>query len=406
MPLRQALWLAGANLRAALARPGLALVVAFSVALTVLVFSSSLSVSAGLWRMLTHGSLADRALIIEDTAVRESFSFLYDRHRVRLLGELPRGAVAIASPERLEILYGVSRDTGAFRSVALRGVTDAAFALRPEVEIVAGRMFETGRMEMIVGRRAAAELGGLDIGDTAAAGRGGARYAVVGHFTAGGGPHESEAWAELPMVQSTYAPPGTVSSLWLRAVSPERIDAIRAAVDSIALADGMPGADISLRSGVKLLSEKEFFEGGAKQYVSVISMLALVLGSLMALGAGAATLCVSYWTVRARIPHLASLRALGFGSGALALALTLEMLALTLLGGIGGASAAYLLFDGASTFVRTPSGNAELMAFDLDVTAAVAGYGLAAAAAIGLVGALLPAVQIQQLQIARALQRR
>ena len=47
-----------------------------------------------------------------------------------------------------------------------------------------------------------------------------------------------------------------------------------------------------------------------------------------------------------------------------------------------------------------------LMAFDMAVTPAVTAAGLAAAVAIGLVGALLPAAQVNRMRIAAALQRR
>lgn len=391
MGMRQALWLSSANLRAALARPGLAFVVVLSVALTVLVFDAALSVGFGLSRMLVGTAQADRALFLARTAAYEKESFLYDGD----LGALRREEFAVRSPELVATgAHLASKRTGDWNRLMLRGVSAAAFEMRPEVRIVAGRMFDSGRMEMIVGTRAAAELEGVGIGDMVDVDGGNAQYAVVGHFAAGGGPHEDEAWAELPMAQSTHDRNNVVSSLWIRAADAGRFDAIREAVEA------------DPRVDVVLISEREYFQGSAGKLAPRIWALASMLGGLMALGAGAATLCVSYWTVRSRGPQLAALRAMGFGSGALALALALEILALTILGGIVGAAGAYSIFDGASLFMRGATINAEMLGFDLAVTPAVVALGLAAAVAIGLVGALLPLMQMHRLNIAAALQRR
>lgn len=307
---------------------------------------------------------------------------------------LRREGIAVASPELVVTgMHAASRSGGRSNRVMLRGVTDAAFDLRPEVEIVAGRMFEAGGQEMIVGARIAAELRGLGIGDVVAAGKS-ARYTVVGHFAAGAGPHESEAWADLPIVQSTHERPALASALWIRASEPGLLDSIRDA------------AQADARVEVQLIGERAYWENRASRVAPLLWTLAAAIGGLMAFGAGASTMCVSYWTVHGRAPQLATLRAVGFGRGAVALSLALETLALTLLGGIAGTAIAYLSFDGASAAMRNRGGNAELLTFDMAVTPAVAAIGLAAAAAIGLVGALLPAVQANRMRIAAALQRR
>ena len=389
--LRQSLWLASANLRALLLRPGLSLVVMMSVGLTVLVFDSTLSVGFGMMRMFADGTHADRALFLQSGATEERSSFLYNRN----MGALRHKDIAASSPEVVVTgMHLPSRRTGGSNRLILRGVSDAAFDIRSEVRIVSGRMFETGRMEMIVGVRAASELEGLDIGDDVPASRGGAHYVVVGHFAAGGGPHESEAWAHLPMVQSTHSSSAAVNSLWIRALQADRLDAIRTAVEA------HPRVDADL------LSEREYFQNKIAEMIPHLWTLALVLGGLMALASTAATLCVSLWTVRSRGAQLATLRAMGFGSGILALSLTLETLVLVVLGCIVGSVAAYWIFDGASTSMRGSGVNADLLAFDLAVTPTVAAIGLAAAVAIGLVGALMPAVQARRMSIALALQQR
>src|SRR6267142_1705337 len=46
-------------------------------------------------------------------------------------------------------------------SVQLRGVSEQAWAVRPQVKIIAGRRFEPGLRELIVGRGAAKQFAGM-----------------------------------------------------------------------------------------------------------------------------------------------------------------------------------------------------------------------------------------------------
>ena len=386
--MRQTLWLTAANLRAALAKPSSGAVVIASVGLTVLVLVATLAVGFGLSRMLALVAQPERALLLDGNARNEIDSLVVE-HR---LPALRHEAIVIDSPELVVAgMYRTAKRSGQSHRLMLRGVSASAYALRPEVEIVAGRRFETGRLEMIVGTRMAAEFAGFDIGDIVLTAPG-AEYAVVGHFAAGGGPHESEAWADLPMVQSTHERPQTVSALWIRASQSSQLDAVRAAVQA------------DERSNIRLHGEQAYFESRAERSAPIFWTLATVLGGLMAVGAGAAALCMSYWTVRSRSSEIATLRAMGFGRGVVALAMALETLALTVLGGMAGIAAAYGTFDGLASTARGASVHGEMLAFDLAVTPAVAGIGLAAAAAIGLVGALMPLVQMSRLRIAAALQ--
>ena len=60
------------------------------------------------------------------------------------------------------------RGAGTAVDVVSRGVTAAAFALRPQVRIVSGRTLVLGRSEIIVGASAARQYAGLAVGDKCA----------------------------------------------------------------------------------------------------------------------------------------------------------------------------------------------------------------------------------------------
>jgi putative ABC transport system permease protein len=84
--------------------------------------------------------------------------------------------------------------------VPFRGVQPAAFALRDEFRIVAGRRFERGVREVIIGKKAAQEFAGLTGGSTIDFWD--SDWTVVGLFETGGDVHESEIWADAEVTMS------------------------------------------------------------------------------------------------------------------------------------------------------------------------------------------------------------
>lgn len=67
-------------------------------------------------------------------------------------------------------------------NVQLRGLQASAFDVRQYVELIEGRMFESGKNEMLVGRAAQQEFKGLDGGSAIALGR--MNRTIVGTFCA------------------------------------------------------------------------------------------------------------------------------------------------------------------------------------------------------------------------------
>ena len=99
-------------------------------------------------------------------------------------------------------------------NVPFRGVQPAAFAIRDECRIVAGRRFERGVREVIVGKKAAQEFAGLTVGSTIDFRD--SDWTVVGIFETGGDVHESEIWADAEATMSAFrrgatsrSPPGS-----------------------------------------------------------------------------------------------------------------------------------------------------------------------------------------------------
>ncbi len=71
---------------------------------------------------------------------------------------------------------------------------------------------------------------------------------------------------------------------------------------------------------------------------SFIQTIGVFIAALMALGALFGALNTMYSAVAARTREIATLRALGFGAGAVILSVILESMALALIGGAAGAA--------------------------------------------------------------------
>ena len=122
----------------------------------------------------------------------------------------------------------------------------------------------------------------------------------------------------------------------------------------------------------------------------------------MAIGAVFGALNTMYNSVSARSREIATLRALGFGSGAVVVSVMLESLALALAGGALGAAVAYLAFNGFQTSTINWQSFSQVT-FAFDVTPQLLVQGIVWAIFIGLIGGLLPALRAARLPVAAAL---
>ena len=122
----------------------------------------------------------------------------------------------------------------------------------------------------------------------------------------------------------------------------------------------------------------------------------------MAIGAVFGALNTMYSSVSARTREIATLRALGFGGGAVVVSVMLESMALAVIGGAVGAGLAYFAFNGFHTGTMNWQSFSQVT-FAFAVTGALLVQGLLWAVFIGLVGGLFPAVRAARLPIASAL---
>ena len=122
----------------------------------------------------------------------------------------------------------------------------------------------------------------------------------------------------------------------------------------------------------------------------------------MGVGAIFGALNTMYSSVSARTREIATLRALGFGRGAVIVSVMLESLALALVGGGVGAGAAYLVFNGFHAATVNWQSFSQLT-FAFAVTPQLLVQGIVWATLIGLLGGMFPAIRAARQPIAAAL---
>jgi len=363
----------------------------FGIAGVVAVLVGVLSMSAGFQSTLRASGAPDAAIVLRSGADAEMSSGL-DRESARVIADAPglaRNADGpLCSAELFVIIDLPKRSTGTDANVPLRGVERQASRVRDQFKIVAGRAFQPGKNEVMAGAGASRQFAGLDVGNTLRVGR--AEWLVVGVFTAGGGAAESEVWADAAVLQQVYERGDTFQSVSVKLASPSAFDKFKDALTT------------DPRLSVKVSRQTDYFADQSTLISKLITTLGFLIASLMAVGAVFGALNTMYSSVSARAREIATLRALGFGRGAVIASILLESLALALVGGIIGAVVAYFAFNGYQTSTMNWQSFSQVT-FAFKVTPELLARGITWATLIGMVGGLFPAIRAARLPIATAL---
>jgi putative ABC transport system permease protein len=260
--------------------------------------------------------------------------------------------------------------------------------VRDNFKIVEGRMFEPGRNEVLVGVGAAREFAGADLGTTLRVGRN--DWKVVGLFSAGGSAAESEIWTDSAVLQAAYNRGDSFQSVSVRLNSPAAFPEFKDALTA------------NPQLNVKVLRQAEYFAGQSQMMTQLVTTLGYLIAALMAVGAVFGALNTMYNSVSDRTREIATLRALGFGSGAVLVSVMLESLLLALVGGTAGASLAYMVFNGFHTTTMNWQSFSQVT-FAFAVTPQLLVQGIVLATLIGLAGGFLPALRAARQPVAAAL---
>ena len=269
-----------------------------------------------------------------------------------------------------------------------RGVEKNSFGVHNDVKIVQGRNFEPGRNEVIVGVGAARAFAGLNVGEKIRIGQN--EWEIVGMFSGGGGASESEIWTDAAVLQPAYHRIHSFQSIYVKLVSPSALEQFTNSV--------MTNPQLK----VKAMRQADFLADQSSMLISFIQKFGVFIAGMMALGALFGGVNTMYSAVAARTREIATLRALGFGSGPVIISVLLESLSLALVGAGVGASAAYFAFDGFKAATINWQTFSQI-AFAFSVTPQLLLGAVVWAVFIGLIGGLFPAIRAARLPIAAAL---
>ena len=366
-------------------RLGPSLVIVIGMALVVAVTISILSMSVGFMRTVNNTGRADRAIVLSHGSQFEFASSL-SRENVLTIADAPGIKLAgdgkpIVSADYLTAILVTKKSDGLDAYVALRGIGPEGFALRPEIKLVSGRMFQSARHELIVGKSALAQFEGLEVGSPVPLPDG--DWTITGSFESNGDEHESDLLADSETLLSTMRA-NTFHSVTVMLEKPESLDQFRTAVTT------------NPTLAVDFARETQFLSDQSKYLNTFLTMIAYVVGGIMGLGATFGALNTMYTAVSARAMEIATLRAIGFSGAAVAASVLAESLVLAIFGAAIGAIAAWVAFNGNLHAVGG-------LVFKLTVTPGLVGLGLGFAFTLGFVGGLFPAIRAASLPVADAL---
>jgi putative ABC transport system permease protein len=390
--LKQILAITAMNVRSIPERWGPSLVIVIGLAGVVAVFTALLAMANGFSSTLQSAGREDNAIVLRGQSGAELNSgFGGDSAQLIKLGpgirKGPDGQPLAAGEIMVITELGRVDDPSAVANVTLRGVEPASFAIRPQLQITDGRMFASGKREVIVGAGVAKQFAGTAIGDTLR--MRGSDWTVVGHFKAGDA-NDSEIWVDLGTAQSAFNRGNSVSAVRVGLESPAAIETLRAAL----------AADPRL--AVDVTAEQTYYSAQTKGVRQTIEGLAFVVTFIMGLGAIFAALNTMYAAVSVRTREIATLRAIGFGGMPVLASVMVEAVLLSLVGGVLGAVAAYVLFNGLSVSTLSQASFTQVV-FEFAVTPKLVLTGLVIAMVIGFVGGLLPAIRAARMPVTTAL---
>jgi len=378
------------NVRSLPQRLGTSSVVVIGIAGVVAVLISVLAMSTGLVRAMQKTGPESRAIVVRTGSSSELISVMTNAAALTVADaagiKKDAGGRALASPEAL-LVVNLRKKDGSETAAPFRGLTSQGLSVRSEIKIISGRNFQPGLTELIVGKSASRLYAGLDPGSTIKLF--GTVWTVVGTFESGGTAREGELIADEPTLNSVYQRGNSMQSVLVVLESPQSYQTFKDAVTT------------NPQLQVDVSTEKAFGTQQADTVTTILSVVAYVVGGIMAVGAIFGALNTMYSAVSTRSREIATLRAIGFSATPVVVSVFVEALLLAMIGGALGTLIAWLLFNGHS--VDTRIGFTGQMIFDLAVTPGLVLLGIVWAFVIGLIGGLFPAIRAARLPVAMAL---
>lgn len=363
---------------------------ALGMALVVFVFATVLMMAEGLRETLVGTGTPDNVLVIwrgaqtevQSTLARDQAAII---ESVAAIASDADGA-KLVSKEPLVLLNLEKRGSANLANVVARGVTANGLRLRPQANIIAGRMFRPGTSEIVVGQAIASGFKNAGLGESLHFAM--QNWRVVGVFDAGHSGFDSEIWGDAEQMMQLFRR-NAFSSVLFRLIDSEKFARVKKQLEA------------DPRLNVAVSSETQFYADQSEQMAKFIRVLGTAITLIFSIGAIIGAAITMYASVANRTGEIGTLRALGFTRRSILQAFLLEAM---LLGGLGGAVG--LFAASFMRYVHVSTTNLQTfaeIAFNFRLSPAIAGYVILFAILMGLIGGFLPATRAARLNIVDAL---
>jgi putative ABC transport system permease protein len=362
------------------------LLTAGGMALVVFVFATVLMMSEGIDATLVATGMPGNVMVLRKGAGAEINSGISRSQTAAiegLQGIATDGQGRLMISREPVVLNSLPKRTnGAVSNVTVRGTSELGLALRPQVTLVAGRMFRPGTSEIVTGRAVAKGFAGAGLGETLRfAGR---DWLVVGVFDARRSAFDSEIWGDAEQMMQAYRR-DVFSSVIFKLSDASRFEGIKAKLE----------ADPRLTLEAK--PEVKFYAEQSEQLSTFIRLLGLSLSIIFSIGAVVGAMITMFATVAARIGEIGTLRALGFRRSQVLVTFLGESLLLSLVGGVMGVVGASLMQTVNISTVNFQTFSE--IAFQFRLTPEIMLKTLAFSLAMGFVGGFIPAWRASRMKI-------
>lgn len=377
------------NVRSLFVRKLMTFATAGGIAAVVFILAASMMLEEGVKRAIEVGGHKDVAIVLRRGSDAE-LSSGFAAQQVKLLGAHPQvsrsGSAALVSGELVIVITAERSDhSGGISNLTIRGLSEDGFALRPEFQLVSGRLPTPGTNEAVIGRAVSGRF--LDPGTNTKVIEPGNSFdvrrnrpiAIVGVFSAGGSGYESEVWGDLDVLRRHMGREAVVSSARVRLTKASDFDAYKAAVER--------DPQLSL----KVMREADYYADLSEQTSSFLTTMGFSLAVLFALAAMILAAITMNTAVANRSREIGTLRALGFGRFSILISFLLEAMFLAAIGGAIGSALAWGL-----SFTSFPILNFQTFSeivIQFTASPRVFFSALIFAGLMGLIGGLGPAIR-------------
>jgi ABC-type lipoprotein release transport system permease subunit len=345
--------------------------------------------AAGLQKTLVETGSDDNVVVFRKGSTSEVMSGI-DRKQASIVEMLPQMAVGgdgrrLVAKEVVVLIALPKRGAGN-SNVVVRGIQEASIPLRPQVKLVAGRMFRMGSSEIIVGNSIAKGFTGVGLQGTLNWGM--RKWTVVGIFDAGNTGFSSEIWGDVDQVMQAFRRP-VYSSLIFRLNNPDTFPAAKTAVET------------DPRLTLEAKQETRYYLDQSEMMAKFLRILGLSLTIIFSIGAIIGAMITMYSAVANRIGEIGTMRALGFRRRSILAAFLAESLLLGSIGGLVG-----LFFASFMQFITVSTVNFQTfseLAFKFTLTGPIVLQAMAFSLVMGLIGGMLPALRASRMRIVEAL---